>query len=155
LIELDRHGLLAEIRRQFLLDWHGIHGAPHWTRVRHHGIRIAKARGADSLIVTLFAFLHDSRREHDGRDRYHGSRAADYAEALNGKYFDLARLRIDKLLVAMRSHSDGEIHPDPTIQTCWDADRLDLGRVGIRPHPKLLSSEAEPLISRAYAWSLR
>jgi len=154
-MEFDRRGLLAEIRRQFLLDWFGIHGAPHWARVHHHGRAIAARRGADALVVTLFAFLHDSRREHDGRDRHHGNRAADYAEALNGRFYDLPRSRLDKLLVAMRSHSDGELHPDTTIQTCWDADRLDLGRVGIRPHPKLLSAEAETLIGRAYVWSLR
>jgi uncharacterized protein len=29
-----------------------------------------------------------------------------------------------------------------TIQTCWDADRLDLGRVGITPHPSRLCTEA-------------
>jgi uncharacterized protein len=25
-----------------------------------------------------------------------------------------------------------------TVSTCWDADRLDLGRVGIEPHPDYL-----------------
>ena len=29
-----------------------------------------------------------------------------------------------------------------TIETCWDADRLDLGRVGITPHPSHLCTEA-------------
>jgi uncharacterized protein len=33
-------------------------------------------------------------------------------------------------------------HPDITIQTCWDSDRLDLGRVGVTPHPSRLCSEA-------------
>lgn len=28
-----------------------------------------------------------------------------------------------------------------TIQTCWDSDRLDLGRVGITPHPSKLCTE--------------
>ncbi len=27
---------------------------------------------------------------------------------------------------------------DITVQTCWDADRLDLGRVGITPNPRWL-----------------
>ena len=36
-----------------------------------------------------------------------------------------------------------QISPFPfTIQTCWDADRLDLGRVGITPDPSWLCTEA-------------
>ena len=29
-----------------------------------------------------------------------------------------------------------------TIQTCWDDDRLDLGRVGVTLHPNRLCTEA-------------
>ena len=35
-------------------------------------------------------------------------------------------------------HSDGLMEDDLTIQTCWDADRLDLYRVRIRPDPRRL-----------------
>ena len=38
-------------------------------------------------------------------------------------------------------HSVGRLDRDITIQTCWDADRLDLGRVGINPKPAYLGSE--------------
>jgi uncharacterized protein len=31
---------------------------------------------------------------------------------------------------------------DVTIQTCWDADRLDLGRVGTKPNPTYLGTAA-------------
>jgi hypothetical protein len=31
---------------------------------------------------------------------------------------------------------------DPTIGACWDADRLDLWRLGRRPDPMLLSTPA-------------
>jgi uncharacterized protein len=31
---------------------------------------------------------------------------------------------------------------DVTVLTCWDADRLDLGRVGIRPDPTYLCTAA-------------
>jgi hypothetical protein len=37
-------------------------------------------------------------------------------------------------------HTQERTHPDVTIQTCWDADRLDLGRVGIAPHPNRAAS---------------
>ena len=33
----------------------------------------------------------------------------------------------------LRYHSDGYTEADITVQVCWDASRLDLGRVGIKP----------------------
>jgi uncharacterized protein len=42
----------------------------------------------------------------------------------------------------MAYHTDGMVAADPTTQTCWDADRLDLGRVGIRPNAELLCTPA-------------
>ena len=42
------------------------------------------------------------------------------------------------LIEACKYHSDGLIDADITIQTCWDSDRLDLGRVGIKPSPDRL-----------------
>jgi uncharacterized protein len=52
-------------------------------------------------------------------------------------------------------HSEGAVHADPTVQTCWDADRLDLGRVGVMPDAKFLSAHAIPMINDAYLWSKR
>jgi uncharacterized protein len=46
---------------------------------------------------------------------------------------------------------------DVTVQTCWDADRLDLGRVGIRPVASRLctpAARAPDVIAWAYARSL-
>jgi hypothetical protein len=53
----------------------------------------------------------------------------------------------------MTHHSNGAVDADPTIQTCWDADRLDLGRVGIKPPARYLSLEAATHIESAYNWS--
>jgi uncharacterized protein len=39
------------------------------------------------------------------------------------------------------------------IQICWDADRLDLGRVGIKPITKFMSQEAVKHIDEAYRCS--
>ena len=39
-------------------------------------------------------------------------------------------------------HADGTVSSDPTVGACWDADRLDLPRVGITPRPELFSTEA-------------
>ena len=130
------------IRRQFVLDWSGIHGAPHWARVRENGLRLAEQTGARPDVIELFAFLHDTQRKNDGRDPDHGQRAADFAVTLQGSLFTLDDLGLTLLCAACAGHSDGLIEADITIQTCWDADRLDLGRVGITPDPQYLCTAA-------------
>jgi uncharacterized protein len=152
-VDYDRAGLLAEIRRGFALDWAGHHGANHWGRVHCHALAIAEARGADLLVVELFAFLHDSQRNDEWQDPRHGTRGAEYARALQGRFFELLPTQIDQLTHAICHHSGGEISTDATIQTCWDADRLDLGRVGIKPSDRFLSEEGAQRIALAYAWS--
>jgi uncharacterized protein len=103
--------------------------------------------------VELFAFLHDSRRRNDGYDPDHGMRAAEFAELLNGVAFEIENHELALLTTACRGHSDGLTEGDITVLTCWDADRLDLGRVGIKPHPSRLCTEAarDPAVLR---WAL-
>ena len=122
-------------------------------RVLHHGLTVGKARGADLLVIELFAFLHDSQRHDEHRDPGHGSRASEYARALNGKFFDLKPDQIGLLCTAISEHSGGTIETNVAIQSCWDADRLDLGRVGIKPSAEFLSNEATLYIEDAYDWS--
>ena len=151
----DKAGLIALLRSEFRLDWHGVHGAPHWARGRHHGRYLARLRAADTLVVDLFALLHDSQRQNDFRDPLHGHRAAEFAAALNGRCFDLAPRQLDWLTLAMTQHSDGHLSTNATVQSCWDADRLDLGRVGIMPHPRLLSVPAAARIDYGHALSVQ
>ncbi len=151
----DRKGLLALIKSEFQLDWQGVHGANHWSRVFHHGKMIGQARGADLLIVELFAFMHDSCRWNDSKDPKHGVRASEFAHGVHGDFFKLDGTQLDKLCFAMRFHSEGQMSTDPTIQTCWDSDRLDLGRVGIIPSSKFLSEEATKFIDIAFDLSIR
>ena len=42
------------------------------------------------------------------------------------------------LTEALKYHSDGYTEADITVQVCRDADRLELGRVGIKPAPHRL-----------------
>ena len=112
---INKPELLRYLRKQFRLDWHGIHGAAHWARVRLNGVTMARANGA---------------------------RAADFVAGLNGAYFQLDALGLDMLVHACRHHSDGMTEADLTIQTCWDSDRLDLARVGIWPDPQRLCTAA-------------
>lgn len=153
-----RREILRVVREQFPLEWRGIHGVPHWARVRWNGLTMATVNGARGDIVELFAFLHDSRRFHDGRDREHGARAADFTLQLNGELLRLDRPGLELLTYAVRHHSDGLTEADVTVQTCWDADRLDLGRVGITPRAEKLCTEAarDPmLMDLAYRRSVR
>jgi uncharacterized protein len=134
--------LIKSIRNQFRLDWNGSHGVAHWSRVRLNGITLAKATGADPVVVELFAFLHDSCRQTDGHDNMHGARAAEFVGTLQGREIYLNESQLATLQHACRDHTHGGISNDPTIATCWDADRLDLGRVGIEPDPEYLCTAA-------------
>ena len=150
--------LIQVLRREFVLDWCGIHGAPHWARVRFNGLRMARDNGARSDVVECFALLHDSQRLHDGKDEVHGQRAAGYARRINRDLLHLDDAGLDQLIYACAYHSDGLIEADITVQTCWDADRLDLGRIGIRPSPARLCTNTarEPaFLPAAYQRSIR
>lgn len=134
--------LIAMLRREFVLEWEGIHGAPHWERVRRNGLRIAAVTKASTRVVELFAFLHDARRWHEGGDREHGARAAVLVRELGTEQLAISAEEVELLAYACRHHSDGLIEADVTAQACWDADRLDLGRIGIRPDPERLCTAA-------------
>ncbi len=150
---------MKEIRSQFRLDWHGIHGASHWARVRRHGVNLARAEGADERIPALFSVLHDSQRENEGHDPAHGLRAAEYAAWLRKRgFFELDDAAFRLLQLACRGHSDGLMEADISVQVCWDADRLDLGRVGVFPDFRRLctSTARQPqVIDVAWRWSTR
>jgi len=135
------HKALAVVRPQFRLHFEGgIHGLPHWSRVWFHGRGLAASLDVDPAVLAWFAYLHDSQRANDGRDTGHGARAADFAVRLRlARVIDeLDDRGFERLCEAMRLHSDGHTTGDVTVLACWDADRLDLARVGIDPHPSRL-----------------
>jgi uncharacterized protein len=133
--------ILEAVFREYPLDPGGMHGVGHWARVMENGIRLAVETGADIEVVRLFALLHDSRRVSDGADPEHGPRAAKFARKLQGREFRLTSPQFEQLYAACDGHTGGRNHPDITVRTCWDSDRLDLGRIGIRPNPRLLCTE--------------
>lgn len=134
--------LLDYIRPQFRLDWNGAHGISHWNRVEANGLALAKQTGANVRVVSLFALFHDACRHDEYEDPRHGSRGAELAQRLHGKLFEVSEQELTLLLDACARHSDGHVEADVTVQTCWDADRLDLPRVGIRPLPQYLCTQA-------------
>lgn len=103
---------------------------------------LADQTGANRHVVELFAFFHDSCRHNEHVDHGHGARGAALAKRLKGDYFDATDDEMDLLQYACVHHSDCMTQGDATVLTCWDADRLDLGRVGISPLAKYLCTEA-------------
>ena len=148
-----RQSVIESVRAQYLLHWGGTHGLPHWERVRENGLRLATLTGARADVVELFAYFHDACRANEGRDPGHGARGADLARTLAGTVFTIDAAGLELLAEACCGHTHGKTAADPTIATCWDADRLDLGRVGTRPRPERLCTEAarDPKII-AWAW---
>src|SRR5256885_1216684 len=130
---MDVRGIVAEILADYPLAARGLHGVVHWARVMENGLRLAEETGAGVEVVTLFGLVHDARRENDGHDPGHGGRGAELARRLRGRLFELPDARFEVLYRACEWHTEGERDPDATVLTCWDADRLDLGRVGIVP----------------------
>lgn len=138
---LNFRPIIERVLADQCVEANGIHGLLHWGRVYDNGLRIAEENGANRKVVQLFAFFHDSRRFTDGCDPGHGSRGAEYAKMLRGELFELDDREFMQLYVACRDHTDEIDADDLTVQTCFDADRLDLNRVSIKPDPELLCTE--------------
>lgn len=140
--EPDFQAILDAAIGVFSLGQPTAHGPGHWLRVEQFGLRLAPLTGADVTVVRLFARLHDCRRQNEDSDPLHGARAAEFAKQLRPTLLRITDPQFALLDTALRRHTAGDVTTDPTIGTCWDADRLDLPRVGIRPHPLLLSTRA-------------
>ena len=134
----DDAAIVRAVLADYPLPRDGPHGVAHWARVLENGLGLAELTGADPGVVRLFALLHDSRRADEGADPEHGPRAAEFARVLRGRLFDLDDARFALLHRACAGHTRARTDPDVTVRTCYDADRLDLGRVGITPDPALL-----------------
>jgi uncharacterized protein len=134
--------LVDALRAIYTLPWCGTHGAPHWLRVRDNGLRLAALTGADPVVVELFAVIHDIKRQNEGRDPQHGPRAAEWARTEARGLLLLDARGLELLTFACAAHTRGLTEADITVQTCWDADRLDLYRVGTMPDPARLCTEA-------------
>jgi len=138
---IDFDDVWAQIIRQFRGDPDSIHGPAHWRRVEQNGLKIAASNGASFDVVRLFAALHDSCRQDDSFELHHGELAAQYAITLRSKLFHLDDESFELLQYACKWHTHGKVSTDRTIGACWDADRLDLTRIGIEPKPRFMSTE--------------
>lgn len=117
-----------------------IHGLGHWQTVERNGHYLAQFTGADTKVISCFAYFHDCMRENENIDPQHGLRGARFAEA-NKDCLDLNEQQLATLILACTGHTGGHKASCVTVETCWDADRLDIGRVGIEPDSNYLFGE--------------
>lgn len=119
-----------------------VHGIEHWHQVEYNGMLLAQKTGADIDVVRLFAIFHDCRRFDDAYDRDHGARGAEFAKLCREeKRFEIDDERFDMLYRACHLHTIEHRTGNVTVDTCFDADRLDLGRVGFPLNPKKMATE--------------
>lgn len=122
-----------------------IHGPNHWLRVERNAIMLAqRVTGADLLVCRSFALLHDCCRHEDGPDQEHGPRAAQLVMACEKMlpWWELSHSQTRILAYTCRTHTVAKPHRgdahDITCHVCYDADRLDFGRIGVWPDPAYL-----------------
>ncbi len=132
--------ILENIIENFALDIDQEHGYFHWVRVINNGLTIAKETGANPKIILVFGFFHDVERENEFDDFEHGLRGGElmlsYRDQIN-----LTDEEIQKAYQACKGHTDQLHNIDIDIGTCYDADRLDLYRVGKTPSEDYLNNE--------------
>lgn len=148
-MELNYPLLWETVTTQYHGGLYSIHGPAHWRRVEQNGLLLAKRTGADVVVVKLFALFHDAKRFNEGHDEGHGARGAAYALELRTGLLELDERRFGLLHYACTWHTEENHSDDATIGTCWDADRLDLGRVGIIPDEAFMSTAFGKEIARA------
>jgi uncharacterized protein len=140
---------IIEIRNFALKGWElgETHGLSHWQRVERNGIILSMDNGRlrndiNIKVVRFFAYLHDKCRLNDWADLEHGVRSAEMLATIRDTILkDFTDEEVALLEKACRYHTTELRTGIPTIDVCFDADRLDLCRVGITPNPKLMASK--------------
>jgi uncharacterized protein len=141
-VSFDAFAALAEPHAANLRST--IHGLDHARAVQTIGRTLARdTTGADLAVVDAFAAFHDALRVRDDDDPQHGPRAADLIRDLHAAgRLPLDDVQAETLSHAIERHTLGETTDDPTVGVAWDADRLDLVRLGRPPFPALMSTRA-------------
>jgi uncharacterized protein len=130
-----------------------IHGLQHWQTVERIGHYLAQFSGADIEVISYFAHFHDCMRVNEGKDPKHGLRGALFAEK-HRSLVDLTDIQFKQMTDACKAHTGGKKTRCTTVATCWDADRLDLGRVGTTPMSGLLFTEEAKRIADGNDYSV-
>ena len=142
-------GVLNLLRKESSFFDSAIHGIKHWQTVERNAHYLASFNKADTEVLSYFAYFHDCMRENEGRDKGHGPRAAVFSKQ-HRDLIPLNDIQFKQLTDACKGHTYGTRPECITINTCWDADRLDLLRVGIMPDAnRLYNKEAKRIANEA------
>ena len=160
-MKLDNRADIDRIKQSALNRYHGdlldLNGPAHWQRVWQNAQLLIPHTKANVTVVELFCYLHDCCRVHGGHEPEHGLAATKFIEQHKEEYSFLSPKEYQLLLTACTEHTFLQHSNKPTIATCWDANRLDLGRHGICPKAQFLITQAAKdleLINSAYQNSL-
>ena len=127
------------IKHSILGDY-SVHGVSHWDRVARNA-EVLITSDVDEQVVKAFAYIHDVERVNESDDLQHGPRAALLVDEIRSSVLGfLNDLEIVQLKEACRLHTLRHKTEDATVNACFDADRLDLGRVGITPNPDKMAT---------------
>ncbi|KPK51654.1 MAG: hypothetical protein AMS22_10545 [Thiotrichales bacterium SG8_50] len=140
-----------------------IHGPAHWARVHRFGQALSEHLDLSrdgTQCVAVFAWTHDLARIDDGGGNQHAHDGASLLDPAWATVFpDLSVEQVELVRTAVRYHSDGLTaeaayyhgyfdhlgHDDDEviaiIGCCWDADRLDLLRLGAQPKTRYMSTD--------------
>ena len=133
--------LVNQLQRESKLFHSPIHGFKHWRTVEKNGLYLSQFNDGDPAVISHFAYFHDCMRVNEQRDDGHGIRGGKYA--LNNRdLLDLDDDQLNILYKACAGHTGGRNPSNDTIACCWEADRLDLRRVGIKPDLQWFYSDA-------------
>ncbi|MCQ2315743.1 MAG: hypothetical protein MJZ85_03540 [Bacteroidales bacterium] len=138
--DIDYEKIRSFVAEHNILEPTSIHGPEHWKYVERNGLLLAKLNGADETVVRLFALFHDSMRFNDFHDEEHGPRGAELAKKMRGKLYEVSDNQFEMLYAACHCHTTHSRTGILTIDTCFDADRLDLPRAGYIPNPKKMAT---------------
>lgn len=118
----------------------GIHGESHIRNVVKLAKRISRRECPQyTNDVIVGAALHDVGRRDDFGGNEHAVRGSRIAKGVIKSYWP--NLHADKIVEAIKYHTGGLTTSDPLIGSIWDADRLDLVRLGKRIDISLLSTK--------------
>lgn len=136
---MERPELIEKVRTMSKNMWvlGPLHGVQHWDRVYANGMMLCKKiENANAMVVGLFAYLHDCCRNNDGNDNQHGFYASRFISMIRDTVLkEVPDEDIILLKKACELHTVTLQTGDPTIDVCFDADRLDLTRCGVVPDP--------------------